>query len=619
MKYILHELKDLTPFDIEPEVYNNYKIKVKVDYIEDKKVRITVKDRGIGINWKSLIDMANVGQSWNKRDNFKKELKDVPSWLKPTGGFGIGIQSCFMVTDEINIRTKTYDNNDGIKINIESGKEEGYITSEIDKNVNFNRGSEVIVDVPQNLERNYNIWGYANEKIKNYDPFADENEIFLWIITEYIEKEFKNPLFEIELVYENKIEKSYKSIIQSYNMFYEKNCKSTNNYLFIFDNKNLNKSYLWDKQNSTSIEMKLLPISDYAYDYGYGLSEYYFKGVKTECYCDGNIIDPCNVYFNINGMDASEILTLNREKIKQEATNVISNMRNNAIKFILKEYKQKIEQDENFIVKNNIYTFNLKVLYDICNINDNINKKLIENCNEKVNVLEKNSSGILSKNSVKISEVVRDNKVALFNMRSVYIDEKTISYMESIIKSKNLGYKFILIDDRLISIIRRYYNNCIKEETKNNLNEENSIKVCIYELNIKKADSESKKDLLKKLANNSEKRMVIGVIEGYENLEVKELPCEFVEKRFFNSSDSNYILSPITREDNKEIKKGIPKDLIKDKIRDRNDFKKLVDYVFKNRTDGNKASKEDIINDYMKLIGEYYDLIKEGSKESESK
>lgn len=50
------------------------------------------------------------------------------------------------------------------------------------------------------------------------------------------------------------------------------------------------------------------------------------------------------------------------------------------------------------------------------------------------------------------------------------------------------------------------------------------------------------------------------------------------------------IISPSTREDYNEIKNDIRKKLIKDKIKDRDDFKKLVNYVFENRADGNKTS-----------------------------
>lgn len=617
------ELKDLTPFDIDEKVYNNYKIMVKVDYIEDKKVRITVKDRGIGINQESLLNMANVGQSWNKRDNFKKELKDMPSWLKPTGGFGIGIQSCFRVTDEINIRTKTYDNNDGIKINIESGKEEGYITSEIDKDANFNRGSEVIVDVPENLETGYNIPGYVAEKMENYDSFMDKNETFLWIITEYIDNEFENSLFELELIYKDKVEKYYKSIIQHYSrVFQNESYKLTNKYLFDFDKQNLNKSYLWDKQYSTFIEIELLPIDEY----NHNLSEFYFKGVKTTNILYRLGINVCRIMCNVNGMNTIETLTLNREEIREEAENIILNMLKSAIEFIAHEYKERIEKNSDFIKGNNINAFSLKILLDICNINDDdTNQKLIDNCNEKIIVLEKDENGFDEKH-VSIKEVFKNNKVTLIDiMEDSYMNEyETIYNIKTMVNSRNLKYNYILIDKRLVRIIRRnYYKNDFKVTEITDSHGRENIKIYDYYLNIRrtscamKIDYSYRRDFLKKLTNNFSKRSAIIVLEGYENLSVKKLPGELFRQSYITVIGNLYaIISPITREDYKEIKDGVTKSLIKDKISKRDDFKKLVDYVFKNRADSNRASKEEIVSDYMKLIDEYCGLIEEDSKES---
>ena len=35
----------------------------------------------------------------------KKEIQSMPKWLQPTAGFGIGLQSVFLVTDRFEIET----------------------------------------------------------------------------------------------------------------------------------------------------------------------------------------------------------------------------------------------------------------------------------------------------------------------------------------------------------------------------------------------------------------------------------------------------------------------------------------------------------------------------------
>lgn len=71
-------------------------------YIYGVKVRI--KDFGTGITQESIRCISQVGTSINKE---KKTLREMPSWLKPTAEFGIGLQSAFLVTETFKCYTYT--------------------------------------------------------------------------------------------------------------------------------------------------------------------------------------------------------------------------------------------------------------------------------------------------------------------------------------------------------------------------------------------------------------------------------------------------------------------------------------------------------------------------------
>lgn len=76
---------------------------------EDKKrgeygVRFIVKDHGTGISKADLIKISNVGSSYEEKKHF---IDKMPDWLKPTGQFGIGLQSAFLVTNKVVCRTYT--------------------------------------------------------------------------------------------------------------------------------------------------------------------------------------------------------------------------------------------------------------------------------------------------------------------------------------------------------------------------------------------------------------------------------------------------------------------------------------------------------------------------------
>lgn len=50
--------------------------------------------------------MAVIGTGWSGRKKYFEEIGRMPTWMQPTGSFGIGIQSGFMMTDKIRIVTR---------------------------------------------------------------------------------------------------------------------------------------------------------------------------------------------------------------------------------------------------------------------------------------------------------------------------------------------------------------------------------------------------------------------------------------------------------------------------------------------------------------------------------
>lgn len=67
-------------------------------------VRVTIRDHGTGISKDDLIKISNVGSSYEEKKHF---IDRMPDWLKPTGQFGIGLQSVFLVSDHIKAKTYT--------------------------------------------------------------------------------------------------------------------------------------------------------------------------------------------------------------------------------------------------------------------------------------------------------------------------------------------------------------------------------------------------------------------------------------------------------------------------------------------------------------------------------
>lgn len=88
-------------------IFKNYPIKVEVIYDKkENKVSFVVKDCGTGMTSEDVRYMSDIGTSKEKNERVMEIMKNMPRWLKPSGIFGIGLQSAFQVTDEIEFYTR---------------------------------------------------------------------------------------------------------------------------------------------------------------------------------------------------------------------------------------------------------------------------------------------------------------------------------------------------------------------------------------------------------------------------------------------------------------------------------------------------------------------------------
>ncbi len=101
MKMLEHEQK------VIDGIFNNYEITVELiqDFLE-KQVYIVVKDKGTGITPEDVRFMSDIGSSKEKNMRITNIMEHMPRWLKPSGVFGIGLQSVFQLTDRIEFYTR---------------------------------------------------------------------------------------------------------------------------------------------------------------------------------------------------------------------------------------------------------------------------------------------------------------------------------------------------------------------------------------------------------------------------------------------------------------------------------------------------------------------------------
>ncbi len=99
------DLLDEMRFDI----FGNYDITVELILDRrEEEVYVVVKDRGIGIVPEDVEYISDIGSSKEKNKRVRDLMENMPVWLKPSGAFGIGLQSVFQLTERVEFYTRQH-------------------------------------------------------------------------------------------------------------------------------------------------------------------------------------------------------------------------------------------------------------------------------------------------------------------------------------------------------------------------------------------------------------------------------------------------------------------------------------------------------------------------------
>lgn len=178
------------PHDIPYMILKNYQVDLSLDWDEiDKDILIVkVKDRGCGISEMDLLRLVNaVGESRSKDHAYLSFKESMPYWLKPTGAFGLGMQSVFLVANTFTIFTKSEDSLAmEIVFNTSKNGEYSYLKKDIPE---ISRGS--IVEVRINRKDFDTVFDttFPGNIVSNYDYFTDNEDIYIHKIKNYLMKQ----------------------------------------------------------------------------------------------------------------------------------------------------------------------------------------------------------------------------------------------------------------------------------------------------------------------------------------------------------------------------------------------------------------------------------------------
>lgn len=593
---------NLLPNDIPDWVYQIYTVEVSVEKNENNNAVVSVTDRGTGISLETLKSICNVGQSYFQKQERKKEIDEMPVWLRPTANFGIGLQSCFMVTDKITIYTNS--NDDGAyKLTFKSGKQDGYVNIEIVEE-HYQRGSTVVIEITGDLNFRYEMFGFTARKLEKVEPFTS-NCIVIYKIIESIFKECDSSFFDINVVsnsenFSDKID-SHISIDNIFpNEPFDNSCfyafQKENRRMIYWYNDNLYKILLRkDTNGEINVKFKGKVISKTP------IAQYKYPAFRIDV--------------DIYGVSTKEALSLNREELSRSVSLKIIN----DIDYLINHYYKYLFNNEELIKDDQILA-DVLLLTSWYRCKETYPKKFIDYVSEDKNIRvikydESNKSYIASTCSLR--DIANEFPNIPYVDSDLYPDRRMGEYNlteSELIQSLNecVGdspvVNLLLIDNNLRKFLSLSFSN------KTYIKSDKRVTICRVNISdeLYVPDNYTRETLIKDLVyNNKKSNLVSGYfinrrsIPAFKEFEKLAVDLSYINFIGYHQYEKWNIISPITLENSLKIK-SYPKNVFVDYIINQPLFNNLVQYVEEHGKI--KSTKEIIIEEYKRLIGDYYDV-----------
>lgn len=277
---------------------------------------LVIKDNGIGISRNDLNCMLQVGSSY--KNNLKREIvSDMPEWMRPSGAFGIGLQSAFLISPEIKFSTKSALTSESLDIRLTSPLGDELGLSQIKLNGSgIGRENGTILTLKVMLSAVTRLFGYRNDALeefalKEFDPIRHQD--FPYEAHHLAKEAFSNvkeSLVPIHVYIDGVL--LAKSSPADRKISYDKE-------------NNIELSLDFSKKDRTSSEIS-------------------FRGQKLKK--SSYPFSLINVKANFLGGDAQSMLTINREGIRSEAWQTVRQNLKKSIQNVVKHYSPDSEEEK---------------------------------------------------------------------------------------------------------------------------------------------------------------------------------------------------------------------------------------------------------------------------------
>ena len=613
---VMH-LQMLQPYDIDEKIYANYPITVEVSTIDDNRMRIEVTDRGTGISVEDFKQMCNVGVSNESSEQLRTTLRKMPNWLRPTAGFGIGMQSIFLLTDKFTIDTCT--GQETYHAVVYSQQKGGYLQLTRSQK-SMPRGTRICIEtslLKSIILNTYDFTAFINSVniAPLFDPIDSDNNICENYILNIVANLFVKPLFPIHI-------KSQRNVILS-------SQNKDNNVLLSIGGKDWilweNRYWckwqpssgsvlLWDKQEAI---LETLKFSSYRI-----LGQNYrFKGVPMASF--GSLTKPAFT-MDIYGMDTKNNITLSRYSFTEKGKQHISRLHHQYVRIACDVLLQELQNQHfdpylGFATQGKFRNLDPYLLWLVCDIPQKslIPKKVIQMITAQVSIYKRVA---LSKEYRVASIPVRELVLNTIETAPCLLSSLYLSWLDSLFSEDETTLDFFVYDKNFIEKLRDSYYvgslEIINFQT-------HSITLCTWQDSVSPIQvspfvrsrillSMQGGSLNISYLNGLSPRSATFAIKGYEPIAVRTLPAMIRKPDGINSA---WMICPFTSDDElKRKKQRWSKEAFINHVLTSGAFPRVVDWVERHSIHEIPPSRDEIINAYKELIGEYYNVVTEEEK-----
>ena len=134
-----------------------------------------IQDHGIGLRKSDLKFLMKIGSGKNNKDKFNI-IKEMPEYAKPSGIFGIGFQSIFLITEKVNIKSRYAFGDEVIDVDVGTPLKGGFAVLKTKKDLFSDKGTIISFDLTENIvsdnsyvdyDSYYNYFNISFDFLKN--------------------------------------------------------------------------------------------------------------------------------------------------------------------------------------------------------------------------------------------------------------------------------------------------------------------------------------------------------------------------------------------------------------------------------------------------------------------